>query len=226
MNNQSFNEFITKLSKNDKRNFLKYRDIRGIHTYKIIYDFLAKIDDKANYQDVNAFVIYDKALKQISYKYLGTLEDIIRNYILSNFDLVSKTCLKKEKYMYFSELPRCELKINIDGTITELYKRYNLNFKAMIEFLKTYNNNIFDIDKLNEIRKLRNRVMHHTTLLFDYNSNTIVNDTECKIKQLLIMLPIRYKNGLIKNINHITLKTKQRIKPNYCGYLLGELKYV
>lgn len=223
---KSFNEFIAQLSNEDKSNFLKYKEIRGIQTYKIIYDSLSKLDYNITYKDVNTIVIYDKALKKILYKYLGTLEDYIKNYIFTNFDFLDNSKLNKMKYVYFNDLPKCQSKRNYNSEITELYKRYNLTFGEMIKFLKEYKVTSFDLDKLAEIKELRNMVMHHTPLTFNVNSESIICDTQKKINQLLIMLPNNYKCGLIKDIDYITNKTKNNVNQVYFTYLLEELKNV
>ena len=64
----NFNEFITSLNEEDKKNYLQYSPIRGVQTYKIIFNELTKKNQDVTYGDVNAFVIYDKAIKDVDRK--------------------------------------------------------------------------------------------------------------------------------------------------------------
>ena len=81
-----FKEFIEKLNSDDKSTFEKYSKIRGVQQYRIIFEALTKVDSNVKFSDVNSFVILDKAIKDVLFKYLGTLEEYIRNDILLRFD--------------------------------------------------------------------------------------------------------------------------------------------
>ena len=58
-----FREFISSLNDEEKKNYYDYSEIRGEQQYKIIYETLLKIDSNVTWNDVNAFVIFDKAIK-------------------------------------------------------------------------------------------------------------------------------------------------------------------
>ncbi len=221
-----FNKFINGLSKEDRKNFEQYKDIRGVQIYKVVYNALKIKNDMVTYSDVNAFVIYDKAIKDVLYQYLGTLEEYLRNYILTHFDFSDDAQLNKDKYIYLSQLPKCEPKEISFGEITELYKRYALNFGDMKSFLVDYKVNICDFDVLERMRMFRNDVMHHAPLLFNYNSeSTAKNTIEC-IRELINLLPISHRKGLAKDINNKTMKTKENINPCFYDFLLEEIKCV
>ena len=102
-----FKEFIEKLNSDDKSTFEKYSKIRGVQQYRIIFEALSKVDTNIKFADVNSFVILDKAIKDVLFKYLGTLEEYIRNDILLTFDFDSEAELKKSEYHYFKGLPKC-----------------------------------------------------------------------------------------------------------------------
>ena len=65
-----FREFISSLNDEEKKNYYDYSKIRGEQQYRIIYETLLKIDSNVTWNDVNAFVIFDKAIKDTLFKYL------------------------------------------------------------------------------------------------------------------------------------------------------------
>lgn len=173
----NFNEFITSLNEEDKKNYLQYSPIRGVQTYKIIFNELTKKNQDVTYGDVNAFVIYDKAIKDVLYKYIGTLEDLIRKHIFKNFDL-KKDVEYHEYYEKCSDLKDIIVRIdNKNDDVTELYSKWSLMMKETIKFLRKYDKNSFDLNKLEQVRKFRNKVMHHSSILFDCYGNSKNNDT-------------------------------------------------
>lgn len=123
-----FKEFIENLNSEDKSIFKKYSKIRGVQQYKIIFEALNKVDSNVKFADVNSFIILDKAIKDVLFKYLGTLEEFIRNDILLRFDFDPEAELKITEYHYFKGLPKCIRKTNPADEITEFYKKFALNF--------------------------------------------------------------------------------------------------
>ncbi|MDY4787885.1 MAG: hypothetical protein SO253_01040 [Bacilli bacterium] len=223
---EQFDDFINNLSEIDRENYLKYKDIRGIQTYKIIYNSLLQEYSEVEYKDVNALVMYDKALKDQLFKFLGTLEDYLHNFILSNYDFEITANLSKKEYKYFKEMPECFKLKNPTSQITELYKRYNLMFGEMILFLEKYDKYRFDLYKLRQIKSLRNMVMHHAPLIFDVNGYPIIQETRQKIIELLIMLPNNYHIGLIASINNLNQKTKNNLDCKAYKFLLEDISNV
>lgn len=215
-----FKDFINNLSEEEKANFLKYSKIRGIQIYRIIFECLNKDYELINYKDVNSFVIYDKAIKDVLYVYLGTLEEYIKNYILKNFNLKQNLITQKESYIYFKDLPKLE-KVNVDTyEINEFYKRFSLTFGEIIKFLKEYDSATFNLEKLEQIRKLRNKVMHHSPLLYDFNFTSVKDITEEQINCLIDLLPEQYQVGITKKLNEKTEATKRNINKTFYKYLL------
>lgn len=212
-----FKELISSLNEEDKKNYDDYSKIRGVQQYRIIYETLAKIDSKVTYKDVNAFVIFDKALKDILFKFLGTLEEIIRNDLIIRYDFDPESNYKCEEYHYFKQLPNCASKNQQSDEITDFYKYFALNFGDMISFIEEYDKEVkkYDIQKLKIILKLRNNVMHHSPLLFNYNFESTANDAMDKIKVLIDLLPERYKNdekdGIINALKRANNATKKNI---------------
>lgn len=215
-----FKEFIEKLNSDDKSTFEKYSKIRGVQQYRIIFEALSKVDSNVKFTDVNSFVILDKAMKDVLFKYLGTLEEYIRNDILLRFDFDPEAELKKPEYHYFKGLPKCIRKTNPADEITDFYKRFSLNFGDLVSFIKDYDSQTYDTSKLDIIINLRNNVMHHSPLLFDYNFQSTVEETLKGIVALVEMLPSDYKGGCIKNLKVSNKKTKENLASAYYTFLL------
>ena len=215
-----FKEFIEKLNSDDKSTFEKYSKIRGVQQYRIIFEALNKVESNVKFADVNSFVILDKAIKDVLFKYLGTLEEYIRNDILLRFDFDPEAELKKPEYHYFKGLPKCIRKTNPADEITDFYKRFSLNFGDLVSFIKDYDSQTYDTSKLDIIINLRNSVMHHSPLLFDYNFESTVDETLKGINALVEMLPSDYKDGCIKNLKVPNKKTQDNIASAYYKFLL------
>lgn len=215
-----FKEFIEKLNSDDKSTFEKYSKIRGVQQYRIIFEALSKVDSNVKFDDVNSFVILDKAIKDVLFKYLGTLEEYIRNDILLRFDFDPEAELKKPEYHYFKGLPKCIRKTNPTDEITDFYKKFTLNFGDLVSFIKDYDSQTYDTSKLDLIINLRNSVMHHSPLLFDYNFESTVDETLKGINALVEMLPSDYKDGCIKNLKVPNKKTQDNIASTYYKFLL------
>lgn len=210
-----FKDFIEKLNNDDKSTFEKYSKVRGVQQYRIIFEALNKVDSNVKFADVNTFVILDKAIKDVLFKYLGTLEEYIRNDILLRFDFDPEAKLKKPEYHYFKGLPKCIRKTNPADEITGFYKKFALNFGDLVSFIKAYDSQTYDTSKLDIIINLRNSVMHHSPLLFDYNFESAVDETLKGINALVEMLPSDYKDGCIKNLKVPNQKTKENIASGY-----------
>ena len=181
---------------------------------------MSKVDSNVNFADVNSFIILDKAIKDVLFKYLGTLEEYIRNDILLRFDFDPEAELKKPEYHYFKGLPNCIRKTNPADEITDFYKRFSLNFGDLVSFIKDYDSQTYDTSKLDIIINLRNSVMHHSPLLFDYNFESTVDETLKGINALVEMLPSDYKDGCIKNLKLPNKKTQDNIASAYYKFLL------
>ena len=217
-----FESFIKNLNESEIDNYNKYSEIRGEIPYKIVFECLKKLDENISFKDINSFIRLDKALKDILYKYLGTLEDYIKTKIFSSYDFESYDSLK-EKYIYLNRLPKVIKKQINKYEITELYKRFALNFGDIISFLKDYEPNMFNFYKLENVLKLRNNVMHHNLLLFKFDDDIITstkNEIGEQIESLLQLLPESHREGLIKELSIPINATKENINPKFYQYLL------
>lgn len=217
-----FITFINNLSEEDRENYNKYSPIRGPQMYRIIFETLSKKNSNVTYKDVNSFVRNDKAIKDILYKYLGSLEETIKTYILNSYDFIDCSKVSNESYKYFKNIPSgsIELKEIKDGEITCLYRLFSLNFGEIITFLKEFKDNKYDYDKLESVRILRNKVMHHTPLLFNCECNSIAAENRKLVLSLIDLLPRNYDEFIKKDINHIINKTKNNIQEVFYEFLM------
>lgn len=217
-----FCDFIDALIIEDKENFLCYSKLRGAQQYRIIYETLKKKNSDVTYKDVNSFVRYDKAIKNVLFKYLGTLEEYIRNYIVINFDFAPKQKISKNEYHYFVNLPTCIRKKQPNDKVTLFYRKFSLNFGDLLSFIKKYSVDNFDIKALEIIAELRNKVMHHKPLLFNMNYTSSKEAVCKKILQLKNALPYDCPQSLSIDLNKIRESTKNNISNNYFEFLLDE----
>ena len=104
--------------------------------------------------------------------------------------------------------------------ITEFYKKFALNFGDLVSFIKDYDSQTYDTSKLDLIINLRNSVMHHSPLLFDYNFESTVDEALKGINALVEMLPSDYKDGCITNLKVPNKKTQDNIASAYYKFLL------
>ena len=148
------------------------------------------------------------------------MEEYIRNDILLRFDFDPEAELKKPEYHYFKGLPKCIRKTNPADEITEFYKKFALNFGDLVSFIKDYDSQTYDTSKLDLIINLRNSVMHHSPLLFDYNFESTVDEALKGINALVEMLPSDYKDGCITKLKVPNKKTQDNIASAYYKFLL------
>ena len=217
-------DFIESLDEKDKNNYNHYSKIRGVQQYRIIFETLKKTNENVTYNDVNAFIMNDKAIKEKLFKYLGVLEESMKVYIIGHYDFDSIQKNEKKIYHYFNELPKLIDKDNSNGEITELYKKFGLLFSSILELLKEYHVNQYNIDDLKVVNELRNNVMHHSPLLFDYTFKSNANIVTKQIQALLRLLPAEYRKGLKKEINNTIEKTKKSVNENFWSYLIATEK--
>ena len=225
----SFKDFIENLNDEEKENYEMYNVIRGKQIYRIVYEAL---NGKFNfdYTEMNRIIRCDKALKDILYKYLAIIEEMIKSYLFSNYDLSKDITigLDNGKKIPFKDINNNLIKRNvIDGEITYLYKAYSLPFSQLIKLLENKKDYTYDLEKLKIINELRNKVMHHYLLLFDENSKSLNERLENQIYVLISVLPRRYligndeKKGFIEELNIPINKTKEKTNHKFDSILVN-----
>lgn len=226
---KSFEDFIENLNDEDKVNYAMYNAIRGKQIYRIVYEALNN-KFEFTYMEMNRIIRCDKALKDILYKYLAIIEEMVKSYLFSNYDLSEDIIesLKEGKKIRFKDINKYLIKRKvINGEITYLYKNYSLTFSELISLLENKKDDKYDLNKLKAINVLRNKVMHHYLLLFDVNSKFLNKELESQIYVLISILPKRYligneeKKGFIDELNFPINKTKEKTNHKFDSILLN-----
>ena len=142
---------------------------------------------------------------------LGSYEEKIKNILHSNFDLVGSKFLNRVSEKNIQRIRRIDRsdsygwnllrtsKLDL-GSINYIFKHYDFIFESNSKDL---------FDDLNNVRELRNIIMHHKMLLIDQESDvydkTLVNVRVSKItryvKSLYNLLDKDYAKGLITAVN-------------------------
>lgn len=226
---RSFSDFIETLNDEEKENYKMYNEIRGKQVYRIVYEALNNKFD-FNYTEMNRIIRCDKALKDILYKYLAIIEEMVKSYLFSNYDLSKSITIRLNslKKIHFNDINDNLIKRNvIDGEITYLYKVYSLTFSQLIKLLENKKDNKYDLKKLKIINTLRNKVMHHYLLFFDENSKLLNEELKIEINALISVLPKRYlignkeKKGFIEELNFPINKTKEKTNHKFDALLFN-----
>lgn len=215
---KSFEEFINTLNLEDKENYNKYSKIRSKYTYVIIYNSLIKKHNRIKYKDVNSLIIYDKAIKDVLYTYLGTFEEHLKSHIFEKFETNYDKKIKK-----YSDKIDIFQNDNFDK-ISNLYQKFNLTLGEIKKFLQEKDKNFIDLNKMEKIIDLRNNVMHHKPLLFSHDFISLASLVNYQISNLLELIPVDYKKGLVSKLNYILGKTKKNLNENYHSFLIDKLE--
>ena len=199
-----------------EEDFEKYSKVKGKFLYLQFYDIFLENNEKVNYKDIKSCIIYDKNLRDILYIYLGTFEEYFRAQMLEKYDLVSPY-----EYDSHSKLSRAQqLAVHIgevNGTHerSELYSELNINFGEFIELIEL--RHLYNAEtcmELNEIRKLRNNVMHHNIVVLG-NARTHAeliahrNRVSARINILAKYLPQDYRENFLNTIRKIPCDVKE-----------------
>ncbi len=206
--------------------FNKYKSLKGQFLHLQIYDILYDWNEnkKVTYYELSSVIRYDKNLRDTLYKYLSFTEEKIRANLCDKFDINDEFIGKKfEKWQ--NEL--VERETNNHGS--NLYYNLDIDLGQLISLIKKYKLYEEDeIKKIGSIRKLRNKVMHHSLLIASKarNKKDAINSIEnlrLEIKNLYDFLPDDYKDGFEDDIN--SLNTNRNTKEKFLNKMwLGEMK--
>ncbi len=223
----NYNEFLKVLTPEDKKDFEKYSRARGPQAYVIVLGALGDdVQPDTVYKNVSQIIRYDKGLKDLLFRYLAFMEETIKTYIFRNYDLKSDIN-EFDEYKYAKEINgKVEHRQISDGDITNLYKKFKLTFGEIKRFLKNENDITYDEESLENMRSLRNEVMHHRMLLFDYDSKYIGNYTFKMVIDFIKMLPSDFAQYLIDDLVDYTKEKLAIIDEKYHKYLLFKSKDV
>lgn len=198
---------ITFKNNNENNSFQKYKLVRGEYLYKQIYDIMLDIKDKNDiaYSDFSSVIRYDKSLRDNLYIYLSTFEEYLKANIFRKYDIsdnlkidskdanaIIENAIKKETNDY-----------------SNLYYNFDLDLYGIIKFIENHPLDLqIDTNKLNNVRCLRNDIMHHRLITCGKAKtqgevkNNLVN-LKNQITYLRDLLPVEYQNDFTKTINNM-----------------------
>ena len=184
--------------KNDdeKRQFDIYLKSRGVFVYKNAVEALLIVtnNEKISYEQFNNYLRYDKTVRDYLYTFLGTFEEIFRNYLFDKVEYIGSIILKGH------DIKTEDFRImDNDSYNDNFYKHCKLDFKGLIN---VYNNVLvndkkYEKEKLEKIRELRNDVMHHQLILIDKTKVITKENIENRIS-----IVSSYINTLIQYLNY------------------------
>ena len=194
--------------------FDKYVNLKGKFLHKQIYDVLLdKNKNEVKYSKLSSIIRYDKCLRDLLYKYLGTFEEWLRSVIFNKYDVANRNVVYKHKN--YDRLVEDAFEKESDDDFSNLYFCFELELYDTIEFVK--NKMLFDkemICKFDKIRKLRNMVMHHNIVVIGNSekwNKAIDNKNKVYdyIDALCDCLPDDYKAGFKSDINKLICDVKE-----------------
>lgn len=184
--------------KNDdeKRQFDIYLKSRGVFVYKNAVEALLIVtnNEKISYVQFNNYLRYDKTVRDYLYTFLGTFEEIFRNYLFDKVEYIGSNILKGHK------IETKDFKImDNDSYNDNFYKHCKLDFMGLINVYinMLVNDKKYEKEKLEKIRELRNDVMHHQLIFIDKTKELTKENIEERIS-----LISGYINVLIQCLNY------------------------
>ena len=200
-------EFLSKLifnSNEERDDALFYIKVKGLSLHKEIYDYLLKENNNQviTWKQISDELRHDKGLRDTLYIYLATLEEYIRAYISNKYeDDINQP-------FWISSKGRNDIKGNINKG-TPLFKvLQETDFGTLINQVNELPSNdkkeLFGEagtkENLAAVKELRNCIGHHKFLkTYKFKECTvdgvISNSLENNIKNLIQLLPIRYRHG-------------------------------
>lgn len=185
-----------------------YLEMKGVAFHKAILDYLCQEENKTipiEWSDLSNELRSDKALRDILYKYLATLEEYIRAYISNKYE---DTATQQVFWIDTSRYEYNKIKTQLMRGKPLFKTLEDVNFGTLIKQVKS----LPEIDKhelfygigtdenLDAVKELRNAVSHHKFLKLykfkDCNVDGIDSDSLiANIQNLRQLLPSLYRFG-------------------------------
>lgn len=161
-----------------KEDILHWVNLKGEYRYDAIIDFMKQLNIECTWQNVTAYIKYDKRLLINLFKYLVFFEEFMKAYLM-NFRQEKPT--KIISYSFSKTLDKF-----LENSKNVEYDDININL-------------IHDYKK--SINSLRNSVVHNRILLtHKYEGQSL----EEILNIVNLILPKSYRNGFLANINECT----------------------
>lgn len=193
----------------EKLEFDKYVKIRGKYLFQQVYKYICNITkDKCTYSALSSCVRYDKSLRDKLYIYLATFEEYLRAQLFDKYEIRSNFKLNRKEDDYIKHMAS-QIYESEGQENSVLYKKFKLDLGETIELVQEIK--MFDEVKSQEfddIRKVRNFVMHHNLLILGKKEKPEKVEENKKIiiagiKALANNLPEGYKSKFIEEINNL-----------------------
>lgn len=187
--------------------FEKYLELKGRYLHKQIYDIILDAKGSVSYNELSSVIRYDKSLRNKLYEYLATFEEYLKAQIFEKYDVENCDKIYKGSKGKNELIKDVREKTNFD--YSNLYFCFELELGPIIEFIKEkkmFYDNI--INKMDIVRDLRNRVMHHNLITCGKSKtydelNKNINEIREKILALKELLPTEYQKGFQDYINRL-----------------------
>ena len=184
-----------------------YLEMKGIAFHKAILDYLCQKENKTipiEWLDLSKELRSDKALRDVLYKYLATLEEHIRAYISNKYE----DAATQQDFWIDAGRDYNRIKTNINNGKPLFKTLEDIDFGTLIKQVK----NLPEIDRhelfcgvgtdenLDAVKELRNAVSHHKFLksckfkdcdVDGRNSDSLI----ANIQNLCQLLPLQYRFG-------------------------------
>jgi len=198
-------------SEKEEKDFEKYVALKGVYLHKQVYDVLLSYNpNSVTYSDLSGVICYDKRLRNKLYIYLATFEEKLRSDIFEKMDVDKKDVLYKGPKGL--DNLKIDIKEKTNKEISNLYFSFQLDLGLTLELLDD-NEVLTQIygkkdEDLQQIKELRNKVMHHNVLIL----GTSVNKSESELniknlkKQIALLckyLPNGYQEGFKTDISNL-----------------------
>lgn len=196
----------------DENDFMYNIEYKGIYLINHIYESFKLFNEDVKWDVVLNTIIFDKKLRNKLYIFLGTIEEYMKTLLFAQYDVSDKDTIFNSQNQEKKLISTLYNKTVYNES--NLYYVFQMTFGTLINIAKEMK--LLDGDclvVLENIRLIRNNVMHHSILLLGAANNKIdvlheINEVKkvlkvC-IKYYLNDLRIDFKNLLI-NYLQITI---------------------
>jgi hypothetical protein len=168
--------------------YYKYLQVRGYGVYQIVYQAVSLFSGKEciDANDFKGLMRYDKRLRDNLYIYLATAEEYLKSEIWNRLKYMGdKIITKLDNYA----IARLETSTEFDYNF---FKHSSFDFITICEINDKFQLG-FNNDDLYNIRKLRNKVMHHNFLLIDAHDEVTIDRINNNLEQINSYLNSLYR---------------------------------
>jgi hypothetical protein len=210
----------------EENTFNKYLESKGIFLHLHVYRIILQYEAKVLYSKLANYIMYDKGLRNVYYKYLSAVEEYYRAKLINNYDISRKLRNLKTETVNVDELIPTS---HADSNLYMFTFSKNFTFSKLIDLLD--GTNILETDEKRDLQKIkdfRNKVMHHNLLIIAVHENKEmvekeINEIENVSKLIYAYLPDEMKEPFEYNINKCNHITKNNKIPNLEYMCLGEM---